>query len=150
MHTSMLRRLAIVLVALAALGALRAEPAGGQRFTVTPAAISGINSVVASGGGLSSGGVYRLHGTSGQAATGISTGGAYTLGGRILARRRAAVGASAAGHPLRRARRATTSTIRRCSTCLMRSWSVSSVSPGRIGTSTRASTGPSSTAGVTR
>lgn len=79
MHTSMLRRLAIVLVALAALGALRAEPAGGQRFTVTPAAISGINSVVASGGGLSSGGAYTLHGTAGQAATGISTGGAYTL-----------------------------------------------------------------------
>lgn len=79
MHTSMLRGLAIVLVAIAALGALRTEPAGGQRFMVTPAAISGINPVVASGGGLSSGGAYTLHGTSGQAATGISTGGAYTL-----------------------------------------------------------------------
>lgn len=79
MRPSIVRGLAIVLVALAALGALWAEPAGGQRFTVTPAAISGINSVVASGGGLSSGGVYTLHGTSGQAATGISTGGAYTL-----------------------------------------------------------------------
>lgn len=79
MRPSIVRGLAIVLVALAALGALRAEPAGGQRFTVTPAAISGINSVVASDGGLSSGGAYTLHGTSGQAATGISTGGAYTL-----------------------------------------------------------------------
>ncbi len=79
MHTSMLRRLAIVLVALAVLGALRAEPAGGQRFTVTPAAISGINSVVASGGGLSNGGAFTLHGTSGQAATGVSSGGTYTL-----------------------------------------------------------------------
>ncbi len=79
MQTSIVRGLAILLVSLAALGALRAEPAGGQRFTVTPAAISGINSVVASGGGLSSGGAFTLHGTIGQAAAGVSSAGAYTL-----------------------------------------------------------------------
>ncbi len=79
MRTSMLRGLAIVLVALTALGALRAETAGGQRFTVTPAAISGIGSVVACGGGLSSGGGFTLHGTIGQAAAGVSSAGAYTL-----------------------------------------------------------------------
>ena len=48
------------------------------------------------------------------------------------------------------ASRATTSTIRRRSAALIRSCNAASSSPGRIGTSARASTGPSSTAGVTR
>lgn len=75
----MMHGFVVIGLILVAFGTLQAAPVREQRLAVTVTAIGGENAVVAGGGGYSSGGGFALHGTIGQAVTGISSGGSYTL-----------------------------------------------------------------------
>lgn len=75
----MMHGFVVISLILLAFGTLQAAPVREQRLAATVTAIGGGNAVVAGGGGYSSGGGFALHGTIGQAVTGVSSGGSYTL-----------------------------------------------------------------------
>lgn len=85
MSVKRVRILAVLLVCLAALGALTTDSHAEQGFTLTPLAIHSVNQVIATGGGASSGGAFTLRGTIGQPEAGVMTGGAFRLHGGFWA-----------------------------------------------------------------
>jgi hypothetical protein len=82
-HSHITRLAAVLAAALVLAGAVAPAVLAqeGGTSTAPDAAYSILWFTIDGGGGMSSGGIYGLHGTAGQADAGVLTGGGYTLTG---------------------------------------------------------------------